>query len=177
MKYNKFREAGEILGGYEIVQIREEYPEIQGKSSEGVIDFALELLRGRAEVLMIEDTSFFIEVLGGFPGPYASYVSKTIRNGGILKLMKNEDDRRARFETVVGLLRRDESTLFRGVCEGSLSLTEMGENGFGFDPIFIPEESNRTFAEMSIEEKNRFSHRARAFEKVKSHMEIGEHKS
>jgi XTP/dITP diphosphohydrolase len=112
----------------------------------------------------IEDAGVFIDRLGGFPGPYSSYVLERLGNPGILKLMEGEADRRARYLSAVAY--RDESGVhvFRGSVEGTIAQSIRGTNGFGYDPIFIPDEGNgSTFGEMSGREKNVISHRARAF--------------
>ena len=98
------------------------------------------------------------------PGPYSSYVYRKIGKEGILKLLEGCDNRRARFKSVVVFSSPDsEIKYFRGVVEGKISRTVRGESGFGFDPIFEPDElSGRTFGELSIEEKNEISHRSRA---------------
>ncbi|TDA32431.1 MAG: non-canonical purine NTP pyrophosphatase, partial [Hadesarchaea archaeon] len=90
----------------------------------------------------------------------------TIGNRGVLKLLEGVGDRRAVFRSAVGYCGRDGRPLvFEGRVEGRISLEERGTGGFGFDPIFIPDEGDgRTFAEMSVEEKNALSHRGRAIE-------------
>ena len=166
---NKMKEAKEVLKDFDMIQVDEEYPEIQSASSEGVVLYALEHLR-EEEPFIIEDTSLYIQSLNGFPGPFASYAQKTIGNRGILRLMEGMNDRRAFFETCIGL-RFNGTIIFKGRCNGHIALRPEGENGFGFDPIFVPEDSGKTFAEMSIEEKNSVSHRAKAFMALKEHME------
>lgn len=111
----------------------------------------------------VDDTSLEIEALNGFPGPYASYVYKTIGLGGILKLLKGSRSRRACFKTAVALIIPPYEKVFTGVTCGVIAEEPRGSRGFGYDPIFIPEGSGRTYAEMTLEEKNRYSHRAKAF--------------
>jgi XTP/dITP diphosphohydrolase len=110
--------------------------------------------------LIVDDTGFFIDALDGFPGPYAAYVLNSIGNAGILRLMEGRTDRTARFTT--GIAYADERGLevFTGTLEGEITLCPRGNNGFGFDPIFSL--GKKTLAEISIEEKSRISHRARA---------------
>jgi XTP/dITP diphosphohydrolase len=110
--------------------------------------------------LIVDDTGFFINALHGFPGPYAAYVQNSIGNTGILRLLEGIQDRSAMFQT--GIAYADELTVrtFIGTLEGRITLTPRGINGFGYDPIF--ETGKKTLAEMSIEEKSRISHRARA---------------
>lgn len=164
---NKVEEAKAVLG-MDVVQVDKEYPEIQG-SSEEVVLFAMDILR-EGEPFIVEDTSLHIEALGGFPGPFASYVQKTIGNTGVLKLMEGVQNRAAFFETCIGL-KHDGKKIFKGRCYGSVALEPRGSCGFGFDPIFIPEGEERTFAEMSLQEKSRISHRAKAFIALREHMD------
>jgi XTP/dITP diphosphohydrolase len=110
--------------------------------------------------LIVDDTGFFIDVLGGFPGPYAAYVQNSIGNAGILKLMKDVPDRNARFTTGIAYADERGVEVFTGTLEGKIALCPRGNNGFGYDPIF--EIGKKTLAEYSIEKKGRISHRSRA---------------
>ena len=122
--------------------------------------YAYKVLR---EPVLVEDAGLFIEALNGFPGPYSSYVYRTIGVNGILKLMEGAARRRARFESAIAFYSPlTELKIFTGTIEGRISDEPRGSGGFGFDPIFIPDGSIKTFAEMSLEEKNRFSHRGKA---------------
>jgi XTP/dITP diphosphohydrolase len=116
--------------------------------------------------IIVEDAGLFIEALNGFPGPYSSYVYRTIGIQGILKLMEGISNRRARFVSVIALAYRDGIMLFKGEVEGEITYEPRGKRGFGFDPIFVPEGSTKTFAEMTPEEKSLISHRGRAARKL-----------
>jgi XTP/dITP diphosphohydrolase len=120
--------------------------------------------------LIVEDAGLFIEALDGFPGPYAAYVYKTLHNKGILKLMENVKNRNATFRSAIAYYESETAAplVFEGESKGQITQTEReekGKSGFGFDPIFQPEGSKKSFAEMSIEEKNGFSHRAASVSK------------
>jgi XTP/dITP diphosphohydrolase len=117
--------------------------------------------------VIVEDAGLFIGVLKGFPGPYSSYVYRTIGLKGILRLLEKEDDRNAVFRSVIAFCRPGETPKsFTGIVRGSISTIERGTHGFGFDPIFIPLDCDgRTFAEMATIEKNLYSHRAQAARK------------
>ena len=104
----------------------------------------------------------FIEEFGGFPGVYSSYVYKRLGCAGILKLLQGARNRAARFETVFLLRTADDHEVFHGECRGSIPDRERGSGGFGFDSIFVPDGATKTFAEMTVTEKNRMSHRAKA---------------
>lgn len=139
--------------------------EIQSDSLEEIAtkscEEAHEILKGP---VFVEDAGLFIECLNGFPGPYSSYVYRTIGIAGVLKLMRGEENRLARFKSCIACkLPGTPIKLFSGVCIGKISHEPRGSSGFGFDPIFVPEEGNgKTFAEMSVEEKNAVSHRGKS---------------
>ncbi len=163
----KFLEASSILRRYniELIQIDTEKLEIQSddlrKIALRAAEYVFEKIR---KPIIVEDAGLFIKALNGFPGPYSSYVFKTIGIHGILKLMNDVDDRRAEFRSVVVLKHPIVGTrIFEGIVNGIISRIPKGSKGFGFDPIFIPNGCTKTFAEMDIEEKNKYSHRARAF--------------
>ena len=84
----------------------------------------------------------------------------------LLFKLKDSNDRKARFRTVICLILDEKEYFFEGVCEGEIIRERRGDQGFGYDPVFIPAGSGKTFAEMSIEEKNRFSHRRKATDKL-----------
>ena len=114
--------------------------------------------------ICVEDAGVSIDRLGGFPGPYSSYVLERLGNPGILKLMEGEQNRGAHYVSAIAY--RDESGvhIFRGIVDGEIAHSIRGTNGFGYDPIFIPIEGDgHTFGEMEAMEKNKISHRARAF--------------
>ncbi len=141
--------------------------EIQSNKLEEIsLTAALEAYKYLKKPLMVEDAGLFIDALNGFPGPYSSYVFKTLGCDGILKLMTGITTRNAVFRSVVTLIYPPFIIVEQGVCPGTIASEKRGERGFGFDPIFVPERDNRTFAEMSIEEKNRYSHRAKAVRKA-----------
>jgi len=110
--------------------------------------------------LIVDDTGFFITALNGFPGATAAYVMKTIGNPGILKLMEDQVDRSAYFETAIAYASDEGIHLFTGRIEGSVLGVPRGEGGFGYDPIFSFE--GRALAEMPLAEKSVVSHRGRA---------------
>lgn len=161
----KFGVNIEHLKGYII-------PEIQDDSLENIADFSLSfLLEKFNETVFIEDSGLFINKLGGFPGPYSSYVFKKIGNEGILKLLdtSEHEERRAYFRAVVAFYDslKKIRKIFTGKVDGIISNKIIGDKGWGFDPIFIPSEGDgRTFAAMGIENKNKYSHRIRALDNL-----------
>jgi XTP/dITP diphosphohydrolase len=142
--------------------------EIQTTSIKEVALFKLNSVREKmTNSYFIEDAGFFVDIpLNGFPGVYSKYVLNTIGNKGILDLIREYNDTKAHFEAVIALyfLPTNEIMIFEGLVEGRIAEKVRGRGGFGFDPIFIPKEfPNRTFAELTIEEKNSVSHRGKAW--------------
>jgi XTP/dITP diphosphohydrolase len=166
---NKFNEASRILEkyGYELVLFSFEKKELQSTDlGEIALQSALIAYTYVNAPVVVEDSGLFIKALNGFPGSFSSYVYKTIGVRGVLKLMEGVTDRSAYFEAAVAIVMPPFERVFKGSVYGRIADSPRGTGGFGFDPIFIPENEDRTFAEMSVEEKNRYSHRARAFEKL-----------
>lgn len=118
-----------------------------------------------------EDTGLEVEALNGEPGVKSARYAGEGRSfeNNIEKLLENlasHANKKARFRTVISLILNDKEYLFEGICPGSIIQDKRGRNGFGYDPVFIPEGSNNTFAEMSMEEKSVFSHRKKALDKL-----------
>lgn len=115
--------------------------------------------------VVLDDTGLFIDALNGFPGTYSAYVSKAIGNVGILRLMNDIDERAAKFVTAVGYADGNAIQTFIGVMPGNIARTPAGEEGFGYDPIFVPQGETRTYAQLRFSEKVNISHRTKAFRK------------
>ena len=118
-----------------------------------------------------EDTGLEVNALNGDPGVKSARYAGDSRSfdDNIDKLLINlsgKQDRSARFRTVISLLLEGREIFFEGICEGQIIKEKRGKNGFGYDPVFIPDGTNKTFAEMSINEKNVYSHRKKATEKL-----------
>jgi len=163
---NKYWEASLILKPYGISleQIPLSKEEIQAESLEKIALHAARkayaLLR---RPLVVDDSGLFVEALRGFPGPYSSYVYKTIGYEGILDLLDDAENRRACFKTALALISPPLEKLFTGETCGIITRKPMGSGGFGFDPIFMPEGYSKTYAQMTTTEKNAISHRGKAF--------------
>ena len=127
-----------------------------------------------------DDTGLEVEALDGQPGVitarYAGQECDSVKNmQKLLAELANEENRRAQFRTVICLKIGESEYLFEGVVKGTITRKFSGKEGFGYDPIFMPDGYNQTFAEMSMEEKNKISHRGRAVEKlVKFLRQIGD---
>ena len=159
---DKAREVAEFFGGtLEVTHVSLEIPELR---SEDVVEISRQTARYAFDRLLspiiVDDTLFSIDALKGFPGPYASYVLHTIGNAGILKIMKDVEDRNAHFTTAIAFADSDGIRVFSGTIPGRIVTAPRGSGGFGYDPIF--EIEGRTLAEFPIEEKSRISHRALA---------------
>ena len=118
-----------------------------------------------------EDTGLEVTALGGEPGVKSARYAGDNRSfdANIEKLLSNlagKDDRSARFRTVISLLIDGRETQFEGICNGQIIEEKRGLQGFGYDPVFIPAGSVKTFAEMDINEKNQYSHRKKATQKL-----------
>lgn len=163
----KWREFQEILkaNGIEPEWIKAKLVEIQSDDLEEIVKAsAIEAARIYGDGLLVEDAGLFIESLKGFPGPYSSYVYSKLGCEGVIKLLSDVKQRTAYFLSAICFVSEmHELKIFKGRCDGLIASEPRGHGGFGFDPIFIPLEGDgRTFAEMSTEEKNAFSHRSRA---------------
>lgn len=168
---HKFDEARKILAKYDIsvAMLKIKTLEIQADDIKEVAETSvLNIAREINLPIIVEDTGLFIKALNGFPGPYSSYVYRTLGINGILKLLEGAENRKAQFKSVVAFYDPNNRNLrcFEGIVDGMITREPKGCSGFGFDPIFEPEEKpGKTFGEMTTEEKNKFSHRARALRK------------
>ncbi len=163
---HKLEELSLVLRDYgvELYMLGIQKIEVQSESLEVIALEAARRAYSKARVpLIVDDSGLFIEALGGFPGPYSSYTYKTIGVEGILRLLHGLPNRRACFHAAIAAIVPPYEKLFHARSCGFITESPRGTGGFGFDPIFTPEEGDgRTFAEMSVEEKNRYSHRAKA---------------
>lgn len=159
-----------MKSGLQLDWIEKEYEEIQADRTEDVSRNSCEKLSSSVEGdFFLEDTGIFIDALKGFPGVYSSYVQKTIGNEGIIRLVENVE-RGANFKTVVTARVGGVITQYTGVLKGEIISEERGDEGFGYDPIFIPEGEVKTLAEMTVDEKNMISHRFRAVKQLISDL-------
>lgn len=141
--------------------------EIQSPDLESIAEFAARAFaKEERRPVVVEDSGLFIKALKGFPGPYSSYVHTTLGIRAVLRLTEDVRSRDAYFQSVVATCIGDgHCRTFSGKVYGSISHCAVGKRGFGFDPIFVPKGESRTFAEMPQTVKNRYSHRAGAFQK------------
>lgn len=122
-----------------------------------------------------DDTGLEIQALNGSPGVNSARYAGDERSSDanlnrVLSELNGVKNRNARFKTVITLIIEGEQHTFEGIVNGRIIDEKRGTNGFGYDPIFVPENETRTFAEMELDDKNQFSHRAKAFEKMISFL-------
>jgi XTP/dITP diphosphohydrolase len=166
----KYIEAAQLASifGISLKRLTIDKLEIQSDDLQDISSFAAKKASETTRrAVVTEDAGFFVDALGGFPGPYSSYVFRTVGVEGILSLLRGFRNRNASFRATVAFCRpRARPICFNGLVAGVVSRKPKGNYGFGFDPIFKPNRADgRTFAEMKTKEKNLFSHRAEAFAK------------
>ena len=160
---HKYQEAKKILDsfGINLGLLKSNLEEIQSNSLHDIaIAKARDAFSKFKKPILIEDDGLFIDSLNGFPGPYSSYVFKTIGNKGILNLIKK--NRMAKFISIITYCDKTLLESFDGKQNGTISKILKGK-GWGYDPIFIPNNSKKTFAELN--NKNELSHRYKALKK------------
>ncbi|GAB3431856.1 RdgB/HAM1 family non-canonical purine NTP pyrophosphatase [Niabella aquatica] len=123
-----------------------------------------------------EDTGLEVEALNGEPGvKSARYAEGEEQYNDItdklLDKLNGANNRKARFRTVISLIINGKELLFEGICTGNISRERRGTNGFGYDPVFVPDGADKTFAEMTMDEKKQYSHRAKALAKLVEEIE------
>ncbi|MDO8340068.1 MAG: RdgB/HAM1 family non-canonical purine NTP pyrophosphatase [Candidatus Burarchaeum sp.] len=168
---HKFGEAKSILNGYgiKIEHLNLAIDELRNESCARVAEASVKIAHSRArKPLFVEDSGLFVRALNGFPGTYSAWAFGKIGNEGLLRLMRGVRDRRASFVSAVAYADENGVNIFEGSCEGKISARMAGKNGFGYDPIFVPDDSHnssqKTFAQDGAL-KARTSHRRRSLEK------------
>ena len=178
---HKLSEVSEVLGdGFRLLTPRdcgvtEEIPETQPTLEGNALQKARYLHERTGLDCFADDTGLEVAALGGAPGVRsAGYATDghdfAANNRLLLKNLEGTTDRRARFRTVIALILNGEEHLFEGIVEGRIIDAERGAEGFGYDPLFIPDGGDKTFAEMSAEEKNAVSHRGRAVRRLAAYL-------
>lgn len=173
---NKLEEARELLPFFNVVGVKdigctEDIPETKNTLKGNAIlktEFVKEKFGFNC---FSDDTGLEVETLDGAPGVYSARYAGESANAEenmskLLDALKNKVNRKAQFRTVIALNFDGKQFTFEGVCKGSILENRVGEKGFGYDPIFVPEGFNKTFAEMSMEEKSTISHRGKAIKKL-----------
>jgi XTP/dITP diphosphohydrolase len=174
---NKAREIQSIMPqGVEILSLEdigceEDIPETGDTLTANALQKARYVYSTYGLNCFADDTGLEVISLNNAPGVYSARYAGPEKDANanmdlLLHNLEGQADRSARFKTCIALIIHGEETLFEGAVEGTIGHEKVGSEGFGYDPIFYPEESTRTFAEMSLNEKSEQSHRARAFKKM-----------
>lgn len=173
---NKIREIRSLLpGGFEVSGIDEvtsaELEETGATLEENALQKATFVANATGRPAFADDTGLEVDALNGAPGVvsarYAGEQKSAADNvAKLLAELEGKRNRKAQFRTVIAYVNGKQNFLFEGIVEGKIAEKPRGKEGFGYDPVFIPEGSSKTFAEMSLEEKNTWSHRARALKKL-----------
>ena len=183
---HKLSEVQAVLGpSFELVTprmcgVEEEIPETAETLEGNARQKARYLYERTGLDCFADDTGLEVEALNGAPGVHsARYATDghdfAANNRLLLKNLEGETNRRARFRTAICLIEGGEEHLFEGIVEGHIIDHESGTEGFGYDPLFVPEGYDCTFAEMSADEKNAISHRGRAVRKLVAYLHEQQH--
>jgi XTP/dITP diphosphohydrolase len=175
---HKLKEIRNLLGksfkllNLKDINFREDIPENYPTLEENALFKARYINKITGMFVFADDTGLEIEALNGRPGVHSARFAGEHKDfqaniDKVLILMTGVTNRKARFRTVIALIIDDAEYIFEGTVSGSILHERRGHEGFGYDPIFAPDGENLSFAEMSLDEKNRISHRAIAFEKLK----------
>ena len=173
---HKLQEVAAMLGdGYELLTLADigcdaDIPETADTFSGNALQKAYYVKEHFGLDCFADDTGLEVNALGGAPGVHsARYAGDHDSDANMTKLLnelRDKDDRSAQFRTVIALLLNGKEYLFEGIVRGSISSERRGSEGFGYDPIFVPEGYTESFAELGPEVKNTISHRARAVRKL-----------
>lgn len=174
---HKVREVNELLGDqFKILSLKdigceEDIPETQDTIAGNAQQKARYLKAHYGQDCFAEDTGLEIDALDGAPGVYTARYAGPQRDPQdnmqlVLEQLADTGMRSARFRTVIALILEGKEYLFEGIAEGSIAERQSGSEGFGYDPIFIPEGYGQTFAELESSEKNAISHRGKAVEQL-----------
>jgi XTP/dITP diphosphohydrolase len=166
---------GIVLKGLDEFIFRDELPETGNTLEANALQKARFVFEKTGTPCFADDTGLEIDALDGRPGVYSARYAgeeKIAENNmnKVLEEMKNVSDRSAQFRTVIAFVNGTEEHLFEGVVKGKILEEKRGKEGFGYDPVFLPDGFSKSFAEMELSEKNTVSHRARALQKLVSFL-------
>lgn len=174
---NKLSELQALVpDGIEILSLaaincNEELPETNPTLQENALQKAKYVYQNYGFNCFADDTGLEVDALDGKPGVYSARYAGEQRSSEdnmdlLLDNLKGQDNRAAQFKTIIALVIDKQKTLFSGICRGEIIKEKRGEKGFGYDPIFIPNASKKTFAEMPQDEKAKHSHRGKAIREL-----------
>jgi XTP/dITP diphosphohydrolase len=178
---HKIKEIKSLLGNsftllsLHDINIREDIPEEEPQIEGNALAKARYVFNVSGLNVFADDTGLEIAELNGLPGVHSARFAGTNKDSSaniekVLFLLGNSKNRKARFRTVIALILEKKEYLFEGIVNGTIIKEKRGIEGFGYDPIFLPDGKTYTFAEMELSEKNTISHRALAFEKLKKFL-------
>jgi XTP/dITP diphosphohydrolase len=178
---HKLKEIKSILGNsftllnLNDINITEDIPENEPGLEGNALFKARYVFNATGMNVFADDTGLEIDALNGAPGVHSARFAGENKDSSaniekVFSLLGNNENRKARFRTVIALIFEKKEYLFEGIVNGIIISEKRGSAGFGYDPVFIPEGKIRTFAEMDLAEKNSVSHRARAFEKLREFL-------
>ena len=177
---NKRKEVADMLMDYKVLSLNdiscaEDIPETAQTLQGNALIKANYVFEKYGIACFSDDTGLEVEALNGAPGIYSARYAGENSNAEaniqkLLKNLENSSNRRAQFRTVIALKTRDKTVFFEAVCKGKITSEKRGEKGFGYDPIFIPETYEKTFAQMTLQEKATVSHRGKAVAKLITHL-------
>ncbi|MGN6248165.1 MAG: RdgB/HAM1 family non-canonical purine NTP pyrophosphatase [Ginsengibacter sp.] len=178
---NKVSEVRSILDGkFRILSLKEagidiDIPEPYETLEENAREKAIVIHRLTKENCFAEDTGLEVDSLNGEPGVksarYAGEGRSFEKNiDKLLDKLAESKNRNAQFRTIICLICKGKEKIFEGICKGTIIAERRGNSGFGYDPVFVPDGSSKTFAEMTLAEKNAFSHRNKAVEKLTNYL-------
>jgi XTP/dITP diphosphohydrolase len=174
---HKLKEIKSIIGdcfsllSLNDININEDIPEDEETLEGNALAKARYVHKATGMNVFADDTGLEIEALGGLPGVHSARFAGESKDSSAniekaQKLLLKKENRNARFRTVIALIYEDREYLFEGIVQGKIIKEKRGTQGFGYDPVFVPDGKRQTFAEMDLAEKNKLSHRAKAFEKL-----------
>ena len=178
---HKIKEINSLLGNsfkllsLHDINILEDIPEKEPHLEGNALSKARFVFNATGRDVFADDTGLEIEALNGMPGVHSARFAGENKDSSaniekVFSLLGNTLNRKARFRTVIALILDKKEYLFEGIVKGTIIHDKRGSEGFGYDPIFIPDGKTQTFAEMDLSEKNKISHRARAFEKLRDFL-------
>jgi len=174
---NKVNEVRAVLGGiFNILTLKEaaieiDIPEPHNTLEANASEKSKTIFELTKQDCFSEDTGLEVYALNGEPGVKSARYAGDCRSFDdnidlLLQKLSTEENKTARFRTIISLIQNGKEYFFEGICPGKIINGRKGKNGFGYDPVFVPDGSDKTFSEMDMEEKNQFSHRKKAMEKL-----------
>jgi XTP/dITP diphosphohydrolase len=178
---HKVKEIKNILGNsftllsLSDLNIKEDIPEEEPFLEGNALAKARYIHNATGINVFADDTGLETDALNGLPGVHSARFAGENKDSSaniekLLLLLGKTENRKARFRTVIALIFEKKEYLFEGIVNGNIISEKRGNEGFGYDPVFVPEGKNLTFAEMDLDEKNTISHRARALEKLREFL-------